>query len=51
MSPVQRLFVAATGGVGEAPILAPGALGEISLALALATVRHPAWKRSDRPPG
>jgi hypothetical protein len=49
MSPVQQLFLAATGGVGEAPILVPGTLVEISLALVLSTVRHPGWKRNGDP--
>jgi hypothetical protein len=39
---VRQLFLALTGGVGPAPVLAPGALGEIALAIILATLRHPA---------
>jgi hypothetical protein len=42
MSAVDQWFTAITGGVGPAPTLAPGALAEISLALLLTTVRHPA---------
>jgi hypothetical protein len=42
MAPVAQWWEAVTGGVGPAPVLAPGALAEISLALLLATVRHPA---------
>jgi hypothetical protein len=42
MSVVDQWWTAVTGGVGPAPTLAPGALAEISLALTLATVRHPA---------
>lgn len=38
----QQLFLAVTGGVGPAPTLAPGALAEIALTLALSTVGHPA---------
>lgn len=41
MSPVAQWFTAITGGVGPAPVLAPGALGEIALALVLATVAWP----------
>ena len=39
---VERLWDAATGVVGKAPPLAPGALAETSLLVLLATVRHPA---------
>jgi hypothetical protein len=42
LPPLQQLFLAATGGVGPAPTLAPGALGEVALAVALGTVGHPA---------
>jgi hypothetical protein len=42
MSVFDQWWAAITGGVGPAPVLAPGALAEISLALLLATVRHPA---------
>ena len=42
MSALDQWWTAITGGVGPAPTLAPGALAEISLALLLATVRHPA---------
>jgi hypothetical protein len=41
MTPLRQVFLASTGSVGEAPILVPGALAEIALALMLATVRHP----------
>ncbi|HEY3336181.1 MAG TPA: hypothetical protein VGK16_13195 [Candidatus Limnocylindrales bacterium] len=37
-----QLWLATTGGVGPAPVLAPGALAEIALCLLLATLRHPA---------
>jgi len=43
MPAVEQWWLAMTGGVGPAPTLAPGALLEISLALALATIRHPAF--------
>jgi hypothetical protein len=42
MSALDQWWTAITGGVGPAPTLAPGALAEISLALLLATLRHPA---------
>jgi hypothetical protein len=42
MSVLDQWWTAVTGGVGPAPTLAPGALAEISLALILATVHHPA---------
>ncbi len=42
MSFLVQLWTATTGGVGPAPVLAPGALAEISLALVVATLRHPA---------
>lgn len=42
LPPAQQLFLAVTGGVGPAPTLAPGALAEIALTLALSTVGHPA---------
>lgn len=42
LSAVEQWWLATTGGVGPAPVLAPGALAEIALALGLATVRHPA---------
>ncbi len=45
MSAVEQLWLAITGGVGPAPVLVPGTLAEISLALILATVRHPALER------
>lgn len=39
-SAFDQWWVAITAGVGPAPVLAPGAPAEISLALFLATVRH-----------
>jgi len=42
MSALDQWWTAITGGVGPAPTLAPGALAEISLALVVATIRHPA---------
>lgn len=39
---LERLWDAATGVVGKAPPLAPGALAETSLLILLATLRHPA---------
>ena len=42
MSSVAQWWEAITGGVGPAPVLAPGVLAEISLALLIATLRHPA---------
>jgi hypothetical protein len=42
MSVVKQWFLAVTGGVGPAPTLAPGSLAEVSLALLLGTVAHPA---------
>jgi hypothetical protein len=42
MSLLVQLWTATTGGVGPAPVLAPAALAEISLALVIATLRHPA---------
>jgi hypothetical protein len=42
---IQQLFIASTGGVGPAPALAPGSITELALAIALATVRHPALTR------
>jgi hypothetical protein len=38
MSPLAQWWTAIAGGVGPAPVLAPGALSEIALALALGTV-------------
>lgn len=42
LSIVEQLFLAVTGGVGPAPALAPGSMSELGLAIALATIRHPA---------
>ena len=44
MSTLDQWWTAITGGVGPAPTLAPGALAEVSLALLLATIRHPATR-------
>ena len=38
---LQQWWLAATGGVGPAPILAPGVLLQLGLGLLLATARHP----------
>ena len=46
MSPLAQWWEAVTGGVGPAPVLAPGVLAEVSLALAIATLRHPALEPS-----
>ena len=46
MSVLDQWWTAITGAVGPAPTLAPGALAEISLALFLATLRHPAITES-----
>ena len=48
MSSLEQWWLAITGGVGPAPVLAPGVLAEISLALLLATVAHPVLA-GDRP--
>ncbi len=45
---LERLWDAATGVVGKAPPLAPGALAEVSLLVLLATIRHPALARGRR---
>lgn len=42
MSSLDQWTAAIIGDVGPAPMLAPGVLAEISFALLLATVRHPA---------
>jgi hypothetical protein len=39
---VERLWLAATGSLGDAPLLAPGVLAEMGFALFLASLRHPA---------
>lgn len=44
MSAVEQWWAAITGGVGPAPVLAPGVLAEMSLALAIATLRHPSLR-------
>jgi hypothetical protein len=41
---IEQLWLAATGQVGPAPALAPGALAQTALAVLLATVRHPAGR-------
>lgn len=51
LSPMQQLWTAATGGVGPAPVLAPGVLAEISLALLLGTLHHPAMEDAGAPAG
>ena len=38
----SRWFLASTGGVGPAPVLAPGVLAQTALMLLGATLRHPA---------
>ena len=43
MSVVAQWFAAVTGAVGPAPVLAPGAIAEIALALLVGTIRHPAF--------
>jgi hypothetical protein len=45
LSLLEQLLLAVTGGVGPAPALAPGSMSELGLAIALATVRHPALRR------
>jgi hypothetical protein len=47
MSAFDQWWAAITGGVGPAPVLAPGALAEISMALALVTIRHPVVSQPD----
>jgi hypothetical protein len=49
MSSVEQWWLAITGGVGPAPVLAPGVLAEISLALLLATVAHPVFAAATTP--
>ena len=44
LTAAEQLWLAATGAVGPAPVLAPAALGEISLMVALATIAHPALR-------
>lgn len=41
LSTFDQWFAAVTGQVGPSPVLAPGAITEIALALLLGTVRHP----------
>jgi hypothetical protein len=41
LTALEQWWLAITGGVGPAPVLAPGALAEIALCLLLATLRHP----------
>jgi hypothetical protein len=43
-----QLLLALTGGVGPAPALAPGSMSELGLAIALATLRHPALEPERR---
>jgi hypothetical protein len=47
---VSRLWAAATGGVGPAPILAPAVLVQIGLCLFLASIGHPALRRAHAGP-
>ena len=51
MSPLDQWWVAITGAVGPAPVLAPGALAEISLAILVTTIRHPALEQGARKRG
>lgn len=51
LSSVEQWWLASTGGVGPAPVLAPGALAEISLMLLLATVAHPVFAIEATPAG
>ncbi|MFN8584999.1 MAG: hypothetical protein U0446_06735 [Dehalococcoidia bacterium] len=44
MSGLDRWWHAATKSVGPAPVLAPGVLAQVGLALLFATVRHPALR-------
>ncbi len=46
LSPVAKLWMAGTGGVGPAPTLAPGSLAEIALGLLLATI---GWSVAEEP--
>ena len=48
MSTLDQWTAAIIGDVGPAPTLAPGALAEISFALLLATIRHPAGRSTGR---
>lgn len=41
LSTFDQWFAAITGQVGPSPVLAPGAIIEIALALLLGTIRHP----------
>ena len=45
MSGFDQLVAAVTGAVGQGPTLAPGVPAEMSLALLLATIRHPGLVR------
>ncbi|MGE0227147.1 MAG: hypothetical protein AB7I38_01485 [Dehalococcoidia bacterium] len=45
MSGIDRWWHAATKTVGPAPVLAPGVLAQVGLALLFATFRHPALRR------
>ena len=47
LSSLEQWWLAITGGVGPAPVLAPGALSEIALMILLATVAHPALRPAD----
>jgi hypothetical protein len=48
---VQRWWLAASGGVGPSPPLAPGVLAQAALMLLAATLRHPALDASEVAPG
>ncbi len=47
MTSFDQWTAAITGDVGPAPMLAPGVLAEISLALLLASMRHPALRTAE----
>ena len=50
MSWFSRWRIAATGGVGPSPVLAPGILAQAALCLLAATFRHPALRVSPDEP-
>lgn len=45
--PVRRFWLAASGGVGPSPPLAPGVLAQAALMLLAATLHHPALDRPE----
>lgn len=49
MTTTEQLWAAATGEVGGAPTLAPGALAQAAALLLLATIRHPALRDDSDP--